>query len=81
VPGRIRRAAFSSGLDGVPSRESSLERSREGDCGPNWTSGMGGGLGSRGEDMGDTPVREGVIAVIVTGGGRARWLMSPPSLP
>ena len=64
VPGRILRAAPSSGFDAA-SRDSSFDRSIPGLFGPNWTSGIGGGEGKRGELDGDTPDRDGVTAVIL----------------
>lgn len=65
VPGLIRRVAPSSGLE-VASRESSFEMSPiPGLLGPNWTSGIGGGDGSRGELEGETPALEVVTAVMM----------------
>ena len=63
VPGLILRAAPSSGF--AASSVSSFERSLiPGLWGPNWTSGIGGGEGNRGELEGETPDLEGVTAVM-----------------
>lgn len=65
VPGLIRRAAPSSGFE-VASRDSSFDMSpMPGLCGPNWTSGMGGGEGSLGELDGDTPDLAGLTAAMM----------------
>jgi hypothetical protein len=64
VPGLIRLAAPSSGFEAA-SNESSFERSLiPGLLGPNWTSGIGGGEGSRGELDGETPERDGATAAM-----------------
>ena len=66
VPGLIRRRADSSGLLGVSACNSCGLEPVDGLGGPNCSSGMGGGEGSRGELEGETPVREGEIAVMLS---------------
>lgn len=54
VPGRMRRAAPLSRWAAPSSLPSSSYSDTPGDVGIVWSSAMGGGLGSRGEDEGDT---------------------------
>lgn len=66
MPGLILRAAPSSGFPGA-SRESSLDMSViPGLFGPNWTSGIGGGEGNRGELDGETPDRAVLTAAMLS---------------
>jgi hypothetical protein len=65
VPGLILLAAPSSGFVVSPSWKSELASPTVGLCGPNCTSVKGGGEGRRGDLDGETPVRAGVVAVIM----------------
>jgi hypothetical protein len=62
VPGRILRRAASSGLLRGSTCVSIALPPLKGLCGPNCSSGIGGGEGRRGELEGDTPVRACVTA-------------------
>jgi hypothetical protein len=62
VPGRILRLAASSGLLRGSTCVSIALPPLKGLCGPNCSSGIGGGEGRRGELEGDTPVRACVTA-------------------